>query len=197
MFSVNLLLRLLAVLVLVTNFGISGYFRRQANRSGGDLDPAGNRLLLLLRVGALTFLLPFLINLFLPGLFGWTLIRLPLPLQLFGAGLAISSIPAIYWLFSTIGTNISPSHTTREDHELITFGPYRYIRHPLYTFGLSAFIGIGLMVGSWWLILGLAVMGSVILYRTPLEEAALIDLFGKKYIDYIDQTGRYFPKILN
>lgn len=196
MFVPDTLFRIATVILLALNLTISGYYRRKANQAGGDLDPSGNRLLAILRIGTLLLLIPFLGNLINPSWFTWTKVSLPIWLRWLGLGVTILSVPAIYWLFSTIGSNISPSHTTRKDHALITSGPYSYIRHPLYTFGFMAYVGIGLMNASWWLLIALMIMFSILAYRTPLEEEALTKEFGKKYIAYKAQTGRYFPKLM-
>lgn len=106
------------------------------------------------------------------------------------------SIPGLVWLFSTIGENISPTHATRENHQLITDGPYRFVRHPLYTVGFTIFLGIGLMATMWWLQVGLVILSAVIAWRTGREEENLLHEFGEEYRTYMKRTGRYLPKLV-
>ena len=102
----------------------------------------------------------------------------------------------IYWLFSSIGSGITPTSATRKNHQLVTSGPYRWVRHPLYTFGSSMFIALGLMADSWF-IAALGILAFLAMaIRTPKEEANLIETFGDEYKEYMKRTGRYFPKLL-
>jgi protein-S-isoprenylcysteine O-methyltransferase Ste14 len=47
----------------------------------------------------------------------------------------VLTLPAALWVFSALGRNVSETVLTKGDHELVTAGPYRWIRHPLYTTG--------------------------------------------------------------
>ena len=188
--------RILILVTLAANAAISFYFRRQADKHGGQLAPTGNGVLLFLRLGALVVLGPligFLIN---TDWMGWARYSSPDWLRWFGFALTTISIPGLYWLFSTIGKNISPTHATRENHQLITNGPYRIVRHPLYTVGFTIFLGIGLMATMWWLQVGLVILSVVIAWRTGREEENLLQEFGEEYRTYKKRTGRYFPKLV-
>jgi protein-S-isoprenylcysteine O-methyltransferase Ste14 len=100
----------------------------------------------------------------------------------------------IYWLFRSIGSGITPTSATRERHALVTSGPYRWVRHPLYTVGSSFFVAFGMMADNWF-IAGLGLLAFVLMAaRTPAEEANLIGKFGDEYRVYMKRTGRYFPK---
>lgn len=186
--------RIAALVLTITILGISAYFRRRANREGGTLNPEGGTLLLLLRLAAVVVYIPFILYLINPDWVVWAQFPAPPWLRWLGALLTVMMVPLIYWLFSTIGNNISPSHTTRADHQLITTGPYRYIRHPLYTFGTLAFTGLGLLAAMWWLLMGWAMVFVFIAYRTTKEEAHLLAEFGDEYEQYMVRTGRYLPK---
>ena len=100
----------------------------------------------------------------------------------------------IYWLFTSIGTGITPVSATRKEHKLVTHGIYRWVRHPLYTVGSSLYISFGLMADNWFIIL-LAVLTFIVMaIRTPKEEANLIEKFGDEYREYMKRTGRFLPK---
>lgn len=188
--------RLVTLLLLAAAFGISAYFRRKAGREGGELDKSeGQGLLILLRLLALLILLPVLLYLVQPAWVAWA--RLPLPdgLRWTAAGIAAAVVPAFFWLFASIGTNISPTQGTRTNHQLVTAGPYQYIRHPLYTFGLVFFLAIAVLTAVWTLAAGLLLVFPVLMWRTPREEARLIEAFGDDYRTYMQRTGRYFPRL--
>jgi protein-S-isoprenylcysteine O-methyltransferase Ste14 len=186
------------LLFLVVAFGISGYFRRRAARLGGRLDQSeGRPLLVLLRLLALLVILPVLGYMLNPSWVDWARVPLPEWARWMGVVLAATMLPAFYWLFSAIGVNISPMQTTRDDHQLITAGPYRWIRHPLYTFGLLFFLSISLLTGIWWLAAGLLIVFPLLAWRTLREEEHLLSKFGDNYRVYMQRTGRYLPHLFS
>jgi protein-S-isoprenylcysteine O-methyltransferase Ste14 len=80
--------------------------------------------------------------------------------------------------------------------ELITEGPYSMVRHPLYVFSLIGAIGIGIASEN---ILVLAALVIFYLLYYPLtiivEEKKLTEKFGQAYLDYIERTPRFLPKL--
>ena len=112
-----------------------------------------------------------------------------------GVGIGILCVMGIYWLFSSIGSGITPTSATRKQHTLVTSGPYRWVRHPLYTIGASLFIAFGMMADNWF-IAGLGILTFILMaIRTPKEEANLIEKFGDEYREYMKRTGRFLPKL--
>ena len=53
-------------------------------------------------------------------------------------------VPIIYWVMSTIGKNISETFLTKGHHILVTHGPYRWVRHPLYSAATVVFVSLEL-----------------------------------------------------
>ena len=150
-----------------------------------------------IKIGGLILWLTPLVYLVNPNWMNWSKIGLPESIRWLGVGIGILSVVGIYWLFSSIGSGITPTSATRQEHKLITSGPYRWVRHPLYTVGSSMFIAFGMMADNWFIAaLGvLAFIGMAI--RTPKEEANLIEKFGDEYREYMKRTGRFFPKLGN
>src|SRR5215217_2402202 len=105
-----------------------------------------------------------------------------------GAGLGTVFLVLALWIFRTIGKNITSTVETREEHELVTDGPYRWVRHPLYTVGTSFFTSLGIVAANWFV--GLVML----LIRLPKEEEKLIERFGDEYRAYMERTGRLLPR---
>ena len=190
--------RVLAAVILFTGIGISSYFRRKADRDTGEKISRkvdGTPMMTFIRIGGLILWLSPLVYLINPAWMVWSKIGLPDWVRWLGVGFGILCVLGIYWLFSSIGTGISPTSATRKEHQLVTSGPYRWVRHPLYTVGSSLFIAFGMMADNWFIaLLGiLAFIGMAI--RTPKEEANLIEKFGDEYREYMKVTGRFFPKL--
>lgn len=191
--------RLVAFVLLLVGFGISGFFRRRANRVGGERDfdvsdekPWVRRVRVWSAVLGYGTMLAYLLY---PPLVGWAQLQLPETLRWLGAALMLLMVPMIYWLFSSLGKNVTPTVSIRREHELVTHGPYRAIRHPLYTFGYINFVGMSLLAANWFmfamLTIGMLALGA----RTRQEEENLIQRFGEQYLDYMKRTGRYLPKL--
>lgn len=190
--------RILAALIFFTGIGISSYFRRKADKETGEKIPRkvdGSVMMTTIKIGGLILWLTPLVYLINPNWMNWSKIGLPDSIRWLGVGIGILCVLGIYWLFSSIGSGISPTSATRKEHKLVTSGPYRWVRHPLYTIGASLFIAFGMMADNWFIAtLGvLAFIGMAI--RTPKEEANLIEKFGDEYREYMKNTGAFLPKL--
>ena len=151
-------------------------------------------MMTIIKIGGLILWLSPLVYLINPNWMAWSKIGLPECSPLAGSWNWRSVCTWIYWLFSSIGSGITPTSATRKEHKLVTSGTYRWMRHPLYTIGSSMFISFGMMADNWFIAaLGmLAFIGMAV--RTPKEEANLIEKFGDEYREYMKRTGRFLPK---
>jgi protein-S-isoprenylcysteine O-methyltransferase len=99
-----------------------------------------------------------------------------------------------FWAIQTLGKYFSTRLIIQGGHELITSGPYKYLRHPSYTGAMITFIGFGLGIGNW---LSVAVIFtiSLIIYirRIKIEELMLQKQFGKAYDSYKKKTWAIIP----
>jgi protein-S-isoprenylcysteine O-methyltransferase Ste14 len=102
--------------------------------------------------------------------------HVPFALQGVGALLVLLSHGVIYRTFreNTFGAPVVRIQTER-GHRVVTTGPYRYVRHPMYAGGAMLFFGTPLLLGSWWgLALGL-VLTAMLAIRAVLEERTLAE----------------------
>lgn len=78
---------------------------------------------------------------------------------------------------------------------LIKTGPYKYIRHPIYSAAFITIIGFGILSANWILfIVPFLIFLILYLIRMPKEEKTLVKHFGKEYSDYMKKTGRLTPR---
>lgn len=193
----ELVFRVVAAVLLLSGFGISVTFRRRANKSGEEISTKGEGgLILVLRsvLGLAGWLSAFvyLIN---PAWMAWAHLDLPDWARWTGAVIMAVCLPLIYWVFSSLGKNVTPTVAIRREHTLVVHGPYRWVRHPLYTVGFLSFVGFSLLSANWFTALALVLAFGVLALRTPLEEQQLIEKFGDEYRAYMRRTGRYLPRI--
>ena len=107
---------------------------------------------------------------------------------------------AALWLFyathSTLGRNWSDSLEVRESHSLVTAGPYRLVRHPMYSAFFLWGIAQALLLPNWVAgLAGLVGFGILFLGRVTQEERLMLDAFGEPYRGYMARTARLIPWI--
>ncbi|HEY5901339.1 MAG TPA: isoprenylcysteine carboxylmethyltransferase family protein [Anaerolineales bacterium] len=190
--------RIAALVIFLTGVSISIYHRRKADVESEETVSArdeGRLMFLSLRLGGLVLwfsVLAYLIN---PDWLAWSRIGLPAALRWAGVGLGLICDLLILWLFRSLGNSISPTVATRREHRLVTMGPYRYVRHPLYSVGTLFFLSLALMADSWFIGV-LAILALMLLrLRIPNEEAHLVARFGDEYRAYRQTTGMLLPRI--
>ena len=123
---------------------------------------------------------------------------IPLPLWLRGSGAVITclGIGLFGWSHQALGNNWTAVLALSKEHELVQNGPYRTVRHPMY----SAFfvIGIGFALLSANILAAVVYMlplTVMVLLRMPLEEKMMLDRFGEPYCQYMKRTGRLLPRL--
>jgi protein-S-isoprenylcysteine O-methyltransferase Ste14 len=94
-----------------------------------------------------------------------------------------------------LGRNWTPTLAIRDDHQLVTDGVFKYIRHPMYAAHLLWAVAQALMLHNW--IAGfsfLVVFLPQYLLRVNAEEHMLLEQFGDQYKNYMQKTGRIIPR---
>ena len=113
-----------------------------------------------------------------------------------GVALGAAGVAFAIWARRTLGKNWSGNPTIKEGHELVINGPYRLVRHPIYTGFLLLIVGT-LMGGgkvSDLLILGLACAAGWVKVR--IEESLMMRQFPEAYAAYRERTKALIPFIL-
>lgn len=187
--------RLAFAILFVLLIVIVGTYRRRA-QAGRRIDTSGEGRgrYLALRLGGLAMWGYCLLYIAYPRILGWSLFEVPPAVRWLGAASVLVLLPFVVYAQRSLGRNVSPTVMTHEDHELITHGPYRWIRNPLYVSGLLIFSGLGLLAASWFLIVAAGIAFLLVRWRLPREEAELEARFGDEYREYVRRTGRFLPR---
>ena len=190
-------IRASVVALLLTFVAIGGYYRVQSQRSGERLDRTKESWPLLIGV-RLTGLLTagcILASLVKPAWFTWASYPLPVTARWIGvAGLA-GSILWLIWMFHALGRNLTDTVVTRRDAFFVNYGPYRWVRNPMYTGVLLLGIALGLALANWLVPVAASLTFTLLALRTRREEQYLIERFGDQYRSYMQRVGRFFPKL--
>jgi len=112
-----------------------------------------------------------------------------------GTVLTVLGLIIALWARIFLGRNWSNYDTYKKEHELITAGPYRFLRHPIYSGAILMLIGTFLYYGVLIILIILAIATLFVVWRIWHEEKTMIKLFGKKYTDYMKRTKRLIPWI--
>lgn len=175
-------------------FGLRLYFQRKVKGVGQYVLFNEKQEKLFFRLFALAYLL-------LPLYFltPWIdFARMSAPIWLRWAGFVVTclGIALFGWVHQLLGLNWTAVLALSEKQQLVTSGPYRYIRHPMYT----AFFVIGfgfLFLSANWLV-GFIYIGTLSLMyitRVSAEEKMMIERFGDRYREYMRGTWRIFPRL--
>jgi len=128
--------------------------------------------------------------------FRWNRLAAPEPVvQVVGATLFIAGLGVAVWARVHLGRNWGMPMTRKDEPELVTSGPYRLIRHPIYSGILLAFVGTALATNLYWLIV-FAVMGVYFVHSATVEEKLLTSSFPDAYPSYRARTKMLIPFVL-
>lgn len=130
-----------------------------------------------------------------PRSMAWSAYAAPEWLRWLGVALGVASMLSARWVLRAIGSNVSETILTKSAHQRVTHGPYRWIRHPIYTTGTVLFVSLGLIAANWFILtFALIALVSIRCVVVPMEERELIARFGAAYEQYRRGTGAMTPR---
>jgi protein-S-isoprenylcysteine O-methyltransferase Ste14 len=116
-------------------------------------------------------------------------------LQGIGLAMFVLGLALAVWARVYLGQNWGMPMTQKADPELVTTGPYRNVRHPIYSGMLLALAGTAVAISLYWLI-AVVVMGAYFTYSAFMEERYMSERFPDTYPDYKRSTKMLIPYIL-
>ena len=193
-----LIFRLLLVALFIVFVGYRGYCTRKYARSSADTVKQRQRGLAsraadLLALPGLLAVLAYALN---PAWMAWSALPLPAWLRWLGVPLAAGGFVLLHAAHQALDRNWSDAPRLMKDQALVTSGPYRWIRHPIYA-GFLLIMSATLLLSANWLI-GLLWVGLTALEtasRVHFEEALMLETFGDRYRAYMQRTGRLLPRL--
>jgi protein-S-isoprenylcysteine O-methyltransferase Ste14 len=189
----TILLQLLAIGAVRAYFGALGHKEPGEANPGDGSEPAWLTatlaMIALVHFGAI---LAYLTN---PSLLRWSAFEAGEVVRWIGILLSCFGMAGEIWAAFSLGASYSPALRIADEQVVVTAGPYRWIRHPLYAFWLPVMLGWGLAACNWFIV----VSGSVLIFvlvviRVPQEETMMLKGFGESYREYMTRTGRFLPR---
>ena len=194
----EIIFRTLFILSFIMMTGIRVYYQSKVLRDKGKIEIKENSLSLAAGgIAALTTIVFGAEYIFSPGSFAFAYV-LPYPdwLRWLGAFILAGGITLLWLSHYHLGKNFHSLVVSKEKQVLVETGPYRWIRHPIYTAYFMSYIGGGLLPGNLVLTIIPVIMFAVLAgMRMGSEEAVMRDRFGQAYVEYMQRTGRLVPRI--
>lgn len=131
-----------------------------------------------------------------PESFAWQALGLPVAAQALGAAIVAGGLVLLHAVHEHLRENFSPFLRIRADHHLVATGPYRRVRHPMYTAFILILGGFSVLTDSALLLVATVLMAAAIAHRTRAEETMLLARFGSEYAAYRDRTGVLWPRLM-
>ncbi len=117
------------------------------------------------------------------------------PVRVLGMVILVAGLGLAVWARIYLGRNWGMPMTQKAEPELVTSGPYRFVRHPIYSGILLGVLGTALATNIYWLI-ALALGGAYFIYSATVEERLLTSTFPDAYPAYREHTKMLIPFVL-
>ena len=131
-----------------------------------------------------------------PEAIAFAALSLPLWLRFAGVALGVSALLLFAWVHRNLGRYFAIYLRITEGHSLVNTGPYRWIRHPMYTAFYILHIASFLLSANWFIgVTWTAGLTVIMLLRVKREEVMMIEAFGEHYRLYMEKTGRFLPRV--
>lgn len=193
----SLTFRLIFAGMLIAFVVHRGYYTRKIQHAANGVveQPDLGRASQFASILALLALVSTLVYIFWPAGIYWSALTLPDWLRWVGIAIGLSGFILLQWAQQALGQNWSDAPQLQKSHALVTTGPYRWVRHPIYSAFVLFFTPL-LLVSSSWLVGGLWLIstGLDIAARVTVEERMLTQQFGEQYRTYATRTGRILPR---
>jgi len=123
---------------------------------------------------------------------------LPATSTTFFIGVALLTLGLAFtvWARHYLGRNWSGIVTVKQDHELVRSGPYRWVRHPIYSGLLLAFVGCAIARGEWRGVIAVLIVFAALWRKLKLEERFMIETFGDAYLRYRAEVRALIPFVI-
>jgi protein-S-isoprenylcysteine O-methyltransferase Ste14 len=129
----------------------------------------------------------------LPGWLGQRLLPNTWTVYATGVAAVAAGLGFTVWARIVLGRNWSGIVEIKREHEIVSSGPYHWVRHPIYTGLLLAFAGSAVARGEWRGVLAALIATAALVRKLRMEERWLTESFGSAYADYRARSWALLP----
>lgn len=168
---------------------------RLEQRQREEVDRVGRPTGLAVSISVLGYWASIALYIISPPWMRWSILALPAWVRWAGVFVGVVCLPFLVWIHHTMGRYYLDRLELRDDHKLITSGPFSRIRNPMYLVLCTFSTAMGL-VTSYLLNLLFSVLIIISLnWVVSKEEEMMIEKFGDEYRSYMKRTGRFLPRL--
>ena len=160
---------LIAVMLVLLPIGVYHRFKSQSSGEKLDRRQEGLWILATLRPLGAAFWLGVFAWMIDPRWMTWSSVPLPIWLKWAGVIPLLAGCALLIWTFRSLGTNLTDTVVTRQQHTLISHGPYRWVRHPLYSSAGLLIGALSLIAANWFFLVSGVVLLCVLIMRTRIR----------------------------
>jgi len=184
-----------AVTVRVRFQRLAGTYKEGVGKHTSDhLEHEARPLLIIRPLLGIPWYLVVLGWFFVPRWTQWSSLALPTWARITGMVLGGLGLLLLWRSHKALGANFRPTLEVSPDQQLITAGPYRHVRHPLYLAFLIMLASTGLIAANWFIgVVGVFLIASITVVRIPREEQLLRERFQERFSAYMACTPALLP----
>ena len=112
-----------------------------------------------------------------------------------GIAITAAGLGFAIWARAYLGQNWSGTVTVKVGHELVRGGPYRWVRHPIYSGMILAMLGTALERRQVRGFIAVVLLYAAFKIKSRIEEQAMTETFGPQYAEYMNATGAIVPRL--
>lgn len=186
--------RVAAAALLLSGFAIRFYYQAKLRGISRDEPRGKQRDKVLYLVVSASFLLTLVYSV--STVLDFAHVKAPSLVRWLGVVIGILGQVLFLWCHHELGRNWSGILQLSENHHLVVSGPYRYVRHPMYSALFLAALSYALVTANW--LIALTCIGSVwVMYQVRIddEESMMLAAFGEQYRELMRTTGRLIPRL--
>ena len=192
----ELLFRILFIAIYAAFFGVRIRYRIESVRKEPEKRhqtySTAAKILIIAILGNFASIILYLLA---PQWVSWSKMALPTWLRWLGVIGAASATLLVAWIHRELGRQYSAELAIQKEHALVTTGPYARTRHPMYTTLNMFSLSMALTTSNLLVLLFAALVVVPFPWIAREEEEMLLETFGEDYREYMERTGRFFPRI--
>ncbi|MHA2426185.1 MAG: isoprenylcysteine carboxylmethyltransferase family protein [Candidatus Thorarchaeota archaeon] len=190
----ELMFRVIFVITYAIFGSVRIYYRKQSlGRESEKEESLMDKPTIFLSIVILAYFASMFVYILLPDWIFWAHLELYIIIRWSGVALGVASIFLLTWIHHTLGRQYAAKLEIQKDHELIEAGPYKKVRHPMYTVFILFSLAVALISSNLLILIFAILIAIPFHWISRREERMLIEQFGEDYQKYMNRTGRFLP----